>query len=162
MVGHKTVLDSIRAMVQGRQRKKLFLQGRPIYPHATHYHQTWQHLPDYGAYHATLIADPALPVKWRSGEEVDYILVFEGDLTDGENSEEHGCQLLPSRLSEALPIPVLLEWVEALWEAGIEQELIGELRTGGECLLGYSVSVSETSWADILSRLIKEQMVKIG
>jgi hypothetical protein len=59
LVGHKTVLESIRATFQACQRKKLFLQGRPVYPLATHYCQTWQHLPDYGAYHATLIADPA-------------------------------------------------------------------------------------------------------
>jgi hypothetical protein len=30
MVGHKTVLESIRATIQARQRKKLFLQGRPV------------------------------------------------------------------------------------------------------------------------------------
>ena len=46
MVGHKTVLDSIRATIQARQRKKLFLQGRPVYPLVGHYCQTWQHLPD--------------------------------------------------------------------------------------------------------------------
>jgi hypothetical protein len=61
-----------------------------------------------------------------------------------------------------LPIPLLEEWAEALWEAELQKEMIGELITAGECLLGYWVSVSETSWADILSRLIKEQMVKIG
>ena len=82
MVGHKTVLESIRATVQARQRKKLFLQGRPVYPLATHYCQTWQHLPEYGAYHAALIADPALPGKWQAGEEVIYLLVFEGDPLD--------------------------------------------------------------------------------
>jgi len=63
VVGHKTVLESIRATIHARQRRKLFLQGRPVYPLATHYSQTWQHLPDYGAYHATLIANPALPGK---------------------------------------------------------------------------------------------------
>ena len=70
MFGHKTVLESIRATIQARQRKILFLQRRPVYPLATHYCQTWQHLPDYGAYHATLIADPALPGKWQPGEDV--------------------------------------------------------------------------------------------
>jgi hypothetical protein len=63
MVGHKTVLESIRATIQARQFKKLFLQGRPVYPLTPHYRQTGQHLPDYGAYHAALIADPALPGK---------------------------------------------------------------------------------------------------
>lgn len=83
MVGHKTVLESIRATVQARQRKKLWLQGRPVYPLPTHHSQAWQHLPDYGAYHATLIADPALPGKWQPGEEVIYNLIFEGELLDG-------------------------------------------------------------------------------
>jgi hypothetical protein len=41
MVGHKTVLESIRATVHARQHKKLFLQGRPVYPLATHYCQIW-------------------------------------------------------------------------------------------------------------------------
>jgi hypothetical protein len=68
MVGHKSVLESIRATVQARQRKKLFLQGRSVYPLATHYSQTWQHLPDYGAYHVTLIADLALPSNWQLGK----------------------------------------------------------------------------------------------
>jgi hypothetical protein len=42
MVGHKTVLESIRATVHARQRKKLWLQGRPVCPLPTHYCQTWQ------------------------------------------------------------------------------------------------------------------------
>jgi len=45
MVGHKTVLKKIRATVQPRQPKKLFLQGRPVYLLAACYCQTWQHLP---------------------------------------------------------------------------------------------------------------------
>ena len=79
--GHGRAQDGARidrATIQARQRKKLFLQGRPVFPLPTHYSQTWQHLPDYGAYHATLIADPALPGKWQPGEEVVYLLVFEG------------------------------------------------------------------------------------
>jgi hypothetical protein len=105
MVGHKTVLESIRATIQARQRKKLWLQGRPVYPLATHYSQTWQYLPDYGAYHATVIADPALPGKWQPGEEVIYMLVFEGELPDGSTPEIPARQMLTSRLSETLPIP---------------------------------------------------------
>lgn len=139
MVGHKTVLESIRATIQARQRKKLFLQGRPVYPLATHYCQTWQHLSDYGAYHATLIADPALPGKWQSGEEMVYLLVFEGGLTEEEIPEEHACQMLPSRLSEALPIPVLVEWAKTIWKAGFEKGLITALTTSGDSLGCFSV-----------------------
>ncbi|MDI6696231.1 MAG: hypothetical protein QME21_14390 [Anaerolineales bacterium] len=162
MVGHKTVLESIRATVQARQRKKLFLQGRPVYPLATHYTQAWQRLPDYGAYHAALIANPALPGKWQSEEDVAYILVFEGDLTEGENTEEHACQMLPSRLSEAVPVPVLQEWAEALWEAGTRKELIAELTIGGESLAGFSVQLIETVWAELISRLLTEGNVGIS
>jgi hypothetical protein len=132
-----------------------------VYPLATHYCQTWQHLPDYGAYHATLIADPALPGKWQPGEEVIYILVYEGDLKEGENPEEYACQILPSRLSDALPIPVLQEWAEALWEAGIERELIGELTTNGDSLAGFAVQLNESAWLGLISRLLTEGKILI-
>jgi hypothetical protein len=162
MVGHKTVLESIRATVQARQRKKLFLQGRPVYALSSHYCQTWQHLPDYGAYHAALIADPALPGKWQPGEEVAYILVFEGDLSDIENPEEHGCQMLLSRLSEALPIPVLQEWAKTLWEAGTNQDLITELTAGGESPVGFCIQLADTNWVELISRLYKEGNIRIS
>jgi hypothetical protein len=161
MVGHKTVLESIRATVQARQRKKLFLQGRPVYPLATHYCQTWQHLPDYGAYHATLIADPALPGKWQPGEEIAYLLVFEGDMSGGEMPEHQARLMLTSRLSEALPIPIMDSWAEALWNAGVKKELIGGLATAGDCQMGCCVSISEIGWSEILTCLFREHAINI-
>lgn len=157
MVGHKTVLESIRATVQARQRKKLWLQGRPVYPLPTHYCQTWQHLPDYGAYHATLIADPALPGKWQPGEEVVYLLVFEG-----EDADEQVMKMLAARLSEALPIPILHEWAEILWEGVIEQGLIIELVTLGDCTSGFGVQLTESSWNREFSRLIMDKTIVIS
>jgi len=162
MVGHKTVLESIRATVQARQRKKLFLQGRPVYPLASHYSQTWQHLPDYGAYHATLIADPALPGKWQQGDDMVYILLCDGDLIEREKPEEHACQMLPSRLSEALPIPVLREWAETLWEAGFEKGLIAELTTGGDSLVCFTVQLAQSVWAELISKFLKEGKINIS
>jgi len=161
MVGHKTVLESIRATVQARQRKKLFLQGRPVYPLATHYCQTWQHLPDYGAYHAALIADLALLGRWQPGEEVIYLLVFEGDVEGCPTSEDQGRCMLTSRLSEALPIPIVDSWAEALWEVGVSKGLIVELTISGDCLAGYCIHVSETSWADNLSSLLRKCVIRI-
>jgi hypothetical protein len=160
MVGHKTVLESIRATIQARQRKKLFLQGRPVYPMATHYCQTWQHLPDYGAYHATLIADPALPGKWQPGEEVVYLLVFEG--AEGNAPEAQAAQMLTKRLSEALPIPILDEWHEFLWGAGQLENLIVRLVTGGDCQVGYIVQLDETGWKEVITRLLKEHKIRIS
>lgn len=161
MVGHKTVLESIRATIQARQRKKLFLQGRPVYPLPTHYSQTWQHLPDYGAYHATLIADTALPGKWQPGEEMVYLLVFEGELLDGSTPENQAIRLLSLRISEALPIPIKHGWAKALWEAGVKKDLIGELAFSGDCLACFGLNTSETGWTEILTRLLKEGYIEI-
>ncbi|HWQ83521.1 MAG TPA: hypothetical protein VN363_03080 [Anaerolineales bacterium] len=153
MVGHKTVLESIRATVQARQRKKLFLQGRPIYPLPTHYCQTWQHLPDYGAHHAALIADPALPGKWQPGEEVIYLLVLEGEFPDELLPETQVRRVLTPRLSETLPIPILDGWHESLWEAGQTEDLIVGLLAGGDCQQGYQVQLTETVWKEVITRL---------
>ena len=157
MVGHKTVLESIRATIQARHRKKLFLQGRPVFPLPMHYSQTWQHLPDYGTYHAALIADPALPGKWQPGEEVIYLLVFEGELLDGSTPETQARRVLTSRLSETLPIPILDEWHESLWEAGQRENLIVGLETGGDCQEGYQVQLTESVWKEVITRLLKER-----
>jgi hypothetical protein len=82
-------------------------------------------------------------------------------LTNGANPEEHACQMLPSRLSEALSIPVLQEWAKALWEAGIEQDLITELTTGGDILAGFAVQLTESVWVELVSRLLKESKFQI-
>jgi len=161
MVGHKTVLESIRATVQARQRKKLFLQGRPVYPLPTHYCQTWQHLPDYGAYHATLIADTALPGKWQPGEDVVYLLVFEGEKMDRLMPETRAQRMLTSRLSETLPFPILDEWYESLWEAAQTKKLIIELETQGECQEGYLLQLTETSWKEVVIRLLQQSRILI-
>jgi hypothetical protein len=160
MVGHKTVLDSIRATIQTRQRKKLILQGRPVYPLATHYAQTWQHLPDYGAYHATLIADPALPGKWKAGEEVTYLLAFENGIESGEASDGRAKNMLAPRLSEALTIPVLDRWQVPFWEVGQEDGLIGELVVGGDCQEGYYVHLSETGWKEVVISLLNARKIR--
>jgi len=93
---------------------------------------------------------------------VAYLLVFEGDLTDGKKPAVHTRQMLPSRLSETLPVPVLQEWAKALWEAGIEQELIAELTIDGESLAGFSVQLTETVWAELISRLLKKGNIGIS
>jgi hypothetical protein len=162
MVGHKTVLESIRATVQARQRRKLWLQGRPVYPLPNHYFQTWQHLPDYGAYHTTLIANPALPGKWQSGEEVIYLLILEGDYPDGSSPETQARQMLTSRLSETLPIPILDEWHESLWKSGQKEDLIVGLETGGDCQEGYLVQLNETVWKEVITRLLNERKIYIS
>jgi hypothetical protein len=69
---------------------------------ADHYCQTWQHLPDYGVYHATLIAEPALPGKWQAGEETICMLVFEGELMDGSTPEAQDSRMLNSPIGNII------------------------------------------------------------
>jgi hypothetical protein len=101
------ILNRQRLLLHPCSSKKLFLQGKPVYPLPTHYSQTWQHLPDFGAYHATLIADLALPGKWQPGEDVIYLIVFEGELLDRSTPEAQAQRVLTSRLSETLSISIL-------------------------------------------------------
>jgi hypothetical protein len=162
MVGHKTVLESIRATIQARQRKRLFLQGKPVYPLPTHYCQTWQHLPDYGAYHATLIADPALPGKWQPGEEVVYLLVFEGELPDGWSPEIKARRVLTSRLSEALSIPIIDEWADTLWDTGVNKELIGRMVKSGDCLESFWLNTIEITWMKEVRQLLEDGKLPIS
>jgi hypothetical protein len=162
MVGYKTVLESIRATDQARQYKKLFLQGRPVYPLPTYYCQAQQHLPDYGAYHATLTADTALLGKWQPGEDTIYLLVFEGGQLYGSTTEIQAQSILTSRLSETLPIPILNEWHGDLWNAAQLENFIVELEIGGDCQEGYQVQVTETVWKEVITRLIKEHKIRIS
>lgn len=133
-----------------------------MYPLATHYCQSWQHLPDYGAYHAALIADSALPGKWQPGEEVVYLLFCGGELPNGSTPEIWSQHLLTSRLSETLSIPILSEWEEQLWEAGQIENLILRLVTGGDCQVGYIVQLDETGWKEVVIRLLKERKIRLS
>jgi hypothetical protein len=144
-----------------RQRQKLFLQGRPVYPLATHYSQTWQHLPDYDAYHAALIADPALPGKWKPDENVAYLLGFVDKSPKRELSDRQVKIILIRRLSEALTIPILEWWQESFWEIGLAESLMGELLVGIDCQEAYCVQLSEAGWKEIVTSLLWEQKIRI-
>jgi hypothetical protein len=54
------------------------------------------------------------------------------------------------------------EWAEILWEAGVEQGLIGELTTGGESSASFSVQLTEKIWAELLSTLLQEGKIGIS
>jgi hypothetical protein len=76
-----------------------------------------------------------------------YLLVFEGELSRWIDTGNPGSTCaLTSRLSETLPIPILDEWHESLWEAGqMERTLIVGLETGGDCQEGIPGAVDRDS-----------------
>jgi hypothetical protein len=86
--------------------------------------------------------------------------MFEDARLDESIPENQAHRVLTSRLSEALSIPILDGWSEVLWEAGVRNELIAELQTAGECYSGYSVKISESSWANNLKWLLRECCIK--
>jgi len=61
--------------------------------------------------------------------------------------------MLPSRLSEALPIPVLRQWADTILEAGFEKALIVELATGGDSLVCFAAQLAQSVWAEIISNI---------
>jgi hypothetical protein len=118
-------------------------------------------LPDYGAYHTTLIADPALPGKWQPGEDVVYLLVFEGEMVDGSSPASQVRSMLTVRLTEALPFPILGEWHDSLWEFAQMKNLIAELPTGGDCQVGFVIQLDENGWKEVVVGLLKERKIHL-
>ena len=109
-----------------------------------------------------MIADLALLGKWQPGEEVIYLLGFEGELLDGSTPETQARRVLTSRLAETLPIPILDEWHESLWEVAQMENLIVGLLTGGDCQEGYQVQLTETKWKEVITRLLKERKIRVS
>jgi hypothetical protein len=101
-----------------------------------------------------------LPGKWQPGEEVIYMLVFEG--AEGIAHEAQATQMLTKRLTEALPIPVLDEWNRQLWEAARRNDLVVDLQTCGDCQEGYMVRLTETVWKEVIIRLLKKRKICIS
>jgi hypothetical protein len=118
---------------------------------ATHYCQTWQHLPDYGVYHATLIADPALLGKWQPDDSVAYVLVYR----EMSQPEAELVRLFIVRLKETLEIPILDEWAEMLWKHTSNRNYVHNLTTGGDCLLGARIDL-QAKWQGFLTDLLKQ------
>ena len=91
-----------------------------------------------------------------------YVLVFEGKLPDGSIPENQATNLLTARLSEVLPIPILHTWDEVLWKTSVKDEMVGNLVTAGDCLVGYWVKISSIEWLKLVNELWKEKKIDIA
>jgi hypothetical protein len=153
-VGHKTALEAIRASLLGRHRKgKLILGGRQPLNGLERYEQAWSPIPDFQAHHVIFVARQAL--KPEPTDDATYLLVFDGE------AETEAKRLLTKRLHEALPIPVLDEWAEALWNAADDRGWISEVRAAGDCRGCWQVSLM-TDWAELVEALITQGEIKIA
>ena len=154
-VGHKTALEAIRASLMGRHRKgRLSLSTRRSSISLNgldRYEQVWTPLPDFAAYHVVFVARMAL--KPEPTDSVAYLLVFDGDGVQAQ-------QLLIQRLHEALPIPVLDEWADALWQAAEKCGWVTRFQAGGDCTAVWRVSL-EAAWAELVEELITQGTIEI-
>jgi len=157
-VGHKTALEAIRASLLGRHRQgKLTLGGGRYQTRLNgleRYEQVWAPLPDFQAHHVIFLARQAF--KPEPADAVTYLVAFDGDAP-----EEQARRLLTKRLHAALPIPVLDEWAEALWNAAAERDWITAVRAAGDCRGCWQVSLM-TDWAALVESLITQGEIEIA
>jgi len=159
-VGHKTAMEAIRASLLGRHRKGKLTLGGGRYQQTLNgldrYEQVWSPIPDFQAHHAVFLARQAL--KPEPTDDVTYLVVFDGD---GEELETEAKRLLAKRLHEALPIPVLEEWADALWNAADDRGWITAVRAAGDCRGCWQVSLM-TDWAELVESLITQGEIEIA
>jgi hypothetical protein len=73
----------------------------------------WTPLPDQAAHHLALLGRAATEPYVEDGVGITYLLVWDGD----DEPQATAKRLLVERLNAALPIPILPEWADALWQA---------------------------------------------
>jgi hypothetical protein len=159
-VGHKTALEAIRASLVGRHRKGKLRLSATGYGYSRlngldRYEQVWAELPDFAAHHVAFLARQALKPEPTDG--VTYLPVF----GDDELLEAQAARLLARRLHEALPIPILGEWADALWAAAQEREWVTRGDAGGDCRACWRVSL-RADWAELVEDLLAQGAIEIS
>ncbi len=151
VVGHKTALESIRAGVQGRNRKRLRISRyNKTLDVKGEYRWVQSEIPDTGLHHGALVLRDALEPQ---GRDVAYILIFEGDDLRPQD-------MLVRVLDKATPFPFLPGWADALWEGALENGWIEELDHGGEVVAAYAVQLTRP-WDALLTELATARRIRI-
>ncbi|MGD9100448.1 MAG: hypothetical protein PVF45_08205 [Anaerolineae bacterium] len=169
-VGHKTALEAIRASLVGRHRKGKLQLSATGYGYARlngldRYEQVWAALPDFAAHHVAFLARQALKPEPTDG--VTYLPVFANDGSGNDNGsddellEAQAARRLARRLHEALPIPVLGEWADALWEAAQDRLWLSRGYAGGDCCACWRVSL-RADWAELVEDLLSQGAIEIS
>jgi len=161
-VGHKTALEAIRASLLGRQRQgKLQFgasAGHTRLNGLDRYEQVWTPLADFAAHHVVFLARQALQPE--PADSVTYLLVFDSADSGDELLATQAAGLLAGRLHAALPIPILGEWADALWQAALERKWIERINAGGDCRACWSVSLM-TDWSALVDDLLVKGDIEI-
>ncbi len=144
VVGHKTALESIRASVQGRTRRRLSISRYNRRLDVTgEYLWAQTDIPEEGLHHGALLLRDALDPR---GKDVGYILIYEGEDTRPQD-------MLISVLDVATTLPFLPEWADVLWVEALDRGWVEELDYGGDVVAAYAVHLTKP-WDKLLSMLV--------
>ena len=152
-VGYKTSLESLKVTLMAGKPLQMVQDGAgdfmltPI----DRYEQAWQAMPEYTSHHAGFVSRLALPGKWEPDDQTTYVLVFRGT----SQPQDELVRLFVERLKEALEIPILDEWAEVFWKQAVDRNVVHNLTTGGDCILGARIDL-QADWQSLLTDLLKQ------
>jgi hypothetical protein len=156
-VGHKTSLKSIWASaVKGGKKRRVHLSLGRYQPteRLSDYHKPlYAPLPDQFAHHLVLLGRAATEAQMEDGVGITYLLVWAGD----DDPQASSRRLLVERLNAALPIPILPEWADALWQAAESRRWLAKIATGGDCRAGHRLTINAEIWINLVRELVDQE-----
>ena len=127
---------------------------------ADKYEQVWQAMPEYTSHHVGFVSRLALPGKWEPEDLNAYLLVFQGTLEPAREL----IRLFIERIKEVLEVPILDEWGAILWKQARNRNLVQDLVTGGDCILGARIDLrpGQTDWQELLADLLAQEEISLA
>jgi hypothetical protein len=150
MVGHKTSLLSIVSTIS--QGKGINLSGHVYLTPLQKYIKTITPMPEYQSHHCLLLASSSIPGKWEHGQNHIYLPEF-------INGPTIKAQFI-DRMNEALVIPLLSEWGDAIFEEGTNRGYIKQLEVAGDCRACISIDL-EGDWQSIVVELLTQSTISL-
>jgi len=162
LVGYKTSLESLRVTLMCGKPLQMTQDGVgdvTLIP-ADKYEQAWQAMPEYTSHHVGFVSRLALPGKWEPEDLSAYILVFQGTPEPGQEL----IRLFIERIKEVLEVPILDEWGATLWKQARNRNLVQDLVTGGDCILGARIDLrsGQTDWQELLADLLAQEEISLA
>lgn len=69
-------------------------------------------------------------------------------------------RLFIERIKEALEVPILDEWASTLWRQARNHEVVQDLVTVGDCILGAKIDL-QADWQGLLTELLAQEDISL-
>jgi len=158
LVGYKTSLESLRVTLMCGKPVQMTQDGVgdvSLIP-TDKYDQAWQAMPEYTSHHVGFVSRLALPGKWEPEDFNAYLLVFR----ETPEPDKEMIRLFIERIKEALEVPILDEWAVELWKQARNHNLVRDLITGGDCILGARIDL-KADWQELLTELLAKEDISL-